>query len=225
MREILSVEISKIAEVVEKAKQSMKRNFTQSVDLILTLQDLDLKKPENRISELVELPNPPLEDAKVCVIGTGQLASEAKKAGASKVIEREELEEMGKNKKEARKTVQGYDFFIAEASLMPLIGKTLGSLLGPKGKMPTPVPSNAPIEPIINRQQKLVLLRMKDQPIIQCKIGSEKIDSKKIAENIQTILKRLEVKLERGLKNIYSIQVKTTMGKPILLYRVGMKTK
>lgn len=219
----MSVDISKITEVVEKAKQSARRKFAQSVDLVLTLQDLDLKKPENRISEFVELPNPPAENAKVCVIGASQLASEAKKVSADRVIEREELEMLGKNKKEARKAVQGYDFFIAEASLMPLVGKTLGSFLGPKGKMPTPVPPNAPIGPIINRQRKLVLVRMKDQPIIQCKVGSEKMESKQIAENIQTILRRLEEKLERGLKNIYNIKVKTTMGKPVLLYPVGMK--
>lgn len=219
----LPIDISKITEAVEKAKQSTKRNFAQSIDLILTLQDLDLKKPENRISELIELPNPPTENVKVCIIGAGQLASEARKMGADRVIEKEELEELGKNKKKARKVTQEYDFFIAEASLMPLIGKTLGSLLGPKGKMPTPVPLNAALGPIIDRQRKLVFLRMKDQPIIQCKVGSEKMESKQIAENIQTILRRLEEKLERGLKNIYSIRVKTTMGEPILLYRLGMK--
>ena len=220
----LSINVSKIDEAIEKTKQSTKRNFIQSVDLIFLFQDLDLKKPENRISEFIELPNPPFEN-KVCFIGTGHLASEAKKTGADRIISKDELEELGKNKKDARKVVREYDSFIAEASIMPLVGKTLGSLLGPKGKMPMPAPPNVSLGPIIDRQRKLILIRIKDQPILQCKVGSEKIESKKISENIQTIIKSLEGKLARGLKNIKKIRIKTSMGEPILLYRIGMKTK
>lgn len=221
----LSINVSKIDEAIEKAKRSTKRNFIQSIDLILLFQDLDLKKPDNRISEFIELPNPPFENIKVCFIGTGHLASEAKKAGADRIISKDELEELGKNKKDARKVVQEYGSFMAEASIMPLVGKTLGSLLGPKGKMPVPTPPNVSLGPIIDRQRKLILIKIRDQPILQCKVGSEKMDNKKIIENVQTIIKSLEGKLARGLKNIKKIQIKASMGEPILIYKIGMKTK
>ena len=218
----MSLEIQKIVEAVEKAKNSKKRNFVQSVDLIVNLQDIDLKKPEHRISEVVELPNPVNKPVKVCVFATGQLALDAKKAGADRVIQRDELEALGRDRKAARKLAQEYDFFIAEAPLMPLIGRFLGSFLGPRGKMPTPVPSNAPINQILERHRRLVRLRLKDQPTLKCRVGTETMENHKIAENIQTVLKRLEEKLERGFRNISSILVKTTMGKPVQI-QVGRR--
>ncbi|RLG91851.1 MAG: 50S ribosomal protein L1 [Candidatus Hecatellales archaeon] len=211
----MSLETKKIVEAVEKAKNSKRRGFTQSVDLIVNIQDIDLKKPENRITELVELPNPIDKEVKVCVIASGQLALEAKKAGADRVIQREDLEALAKDRKAARKLAKEYDFFVAEAPLMPLVGRALGPFLGPRGKMPTPVPSNAPIAEILERHRRLVRLRLKDQPTLQCRVGTETMDNQKIAENIQAVLKRLEEKLERGFRNIASVLVKTTMGKPV----------
>ena len=211
----MSLETKKIVEAVEKAKNSKRRGFTQSVDLIVNIQDIDLKKPENRITELVELPNPIDKEVKVCVIASGQLALEAKKAGADRVIQREDLEALAKDRKAARKLAKEYDFFVAEAPLMPLVGRALGPFLGPRGKMPTPVPSNAPISEILERHRRLVRLRLKDQPTLQCRVGTETMDNQKIAENIQAVLKRLEEKLERGFRNIASVLVKTTMGKPV----------
>jgi len=218
----LSLDPQKILEAVEKAKNTKKRNFVQSVDLIVNLQDLDLKKPEHRITGVVELPHPVNKNVKVCVIGSGQLALEAKKAGADKVIQKEELEALGKDRKAARKLAQEYNFFVAEASLMPMVGRILGAFLGPRGKMPTPVPPNAPIDQILERHRRLVRLRLKDQPTLQCRVGLETMESSHIVENIQAVLKMLEEKLERGWRNISSILVKTTMGKPVKV-QIGRK--
>ena len=45
-------------EAVKKAKeQSKPRNFTQSIDMIINIKDLDVNKPENRFEEEVVLPN------------------------------------------------------------------------------------------------------------------------------------------------------------------------
>lgn len=212
----MSVDLKRLVESIEKAKNnSKKRNFTQSVDLIVNLRDVDPKKPEHRMLELIELPNPVSKDVKVCVIGSGQFALEAKRLGADKVIEREELEALAKNKKMARKLAQSYDFFIAEAPLMPLIGRALGSLLGPRGKMPTPVPSNASLNEVLDKHKKLVRVRVRDQPTIQCRVGVENMDSEKIAENILTILRRIEEKFGSLARYVSSILVKTTMGKPV----------
>ena len=209
----MTIENKKILAAVEQAKKNTeKRKFTQALDFIVMLRDVDLKKPENRINEIVELPNQAGKAIKVCVIASGALAVNAKKAGADLVLEKEALEKFAGNKKEAKKLANDYDFFIAEAPLMPTIGKTLGSVLGPRGKMPTPIPVNAPVESILAKHRKTTRIRIKDQPIIQCRIGAEDMPDEKIAENVQAVITRLEGKLEKGSKNIRKAYIKATMG-------------
>jgi len=199
----------------ELKKTSVKRNFKQAVELIVKLRDVDLKKSESRISEQVEMPNNMGKPVKVCVIASGDLGVRAKKAGADLVIGREELDKLGKDKKAIRKLSREFDYFVAEAPLMPVIGKTIGSKLGPKGKMPTPVPPSAPIEDVLERHRRMVRLRVRDQPVIQCRVGIEDMPDEKIIENIQAVITKIEGKFERGSKNIGSIILKTSMGPPI----------
>jgi len=202
-----------IAKAVADMKgKSEKRKFNQSVELAVKLRELDLKRPEARINESIELPTPPNKTTKVAVIAGGDLAVRAKNAGADLVIGKDDLDKLGRDKKQARKLAQNYDFFIAEAPLMPQVGKALGQMLGPRGKMPTPVPPNAPIDDVIKRQRRNARLKMKDQPVIQGKVGTEDMPDDVLVQNIQTVISRLESKLERGSKNISSVAVKTTMG-------------
>jgi large subunit ribosomal protein L1 len=119
------------------------------------------------------------------------------------------------DKKKQKELAKTYDFFIAEAPLMPLVGRSLGATLGPRGKMPTPVPPTANIEDQIEKHRKTVLLRIRGQPTLQCRVGNENMTDEEIAENIQAVVRRLEGKLKRGIKNIRSIHLKTTMGTPV----------
>jgi large subunit ribosomal protein L1 len=202
-----------IAKAVADMKgKTEKRKFNQTVELAVKLRDLDLKRPESRISESIELPTPASKDVKVAVIAGGDLAVRARNAGADIVIGREDLDKMGREKKQARKLAQNYDFFVAEAPLMPQVGKSLGQMLGPRGKMPTPIPPTAPIDDVIKRQRRNVRLKMKDQPVIQVKVGTEDMSDDVLVQNIQTVISRLEAKLEKGSKNISGVSVKTTMG-------------
>ena len=204
--------LNAIKEVKDKSK---KRDFIQSVELVINLQDVDPKKSGNRIQELIELPHPAGKESKICVIATGEMALKAKKAGANLVIKRGDLEALMGDKKKQKELAKTYDFFIAEAPLMPLVGKSLGATLGPRGKMPTPVPPTANIVDQIEKHRKMVLLRMRGQPVLQCRVGNENMADKEMAENIQTVVKRIEGKLKRGIKNIKSIHLKTTMGTPV----------
>lgn len=199
-------------------KPEAKHGFTHSVELIVKLREIDLKKPENRINESVELPNPLDKETKVCVVASGDLATRAKAGKADLVLSRDDLDKLGKDKKATRKLVTEYDYFIAEAPLMPLVGKTIGPILGPRGKMPTPVPPNAPIDQIIGSHRKLVRVRVRDQPVVQCRIGTEKMPDERIAENAQAVFSRIEAKLERGAKNIGEVLVKTTMSEPVKVH-------
>lgn len=199
----------------ELRKNLTKRKFSQSIELVVKLREVDLKKPENRINETIALPNPPENPLKVCVIASGDLGTRAKAAGADMLLGRQEMDSMSKDKKAARKLAQDYDFFIAEAPMMPLVGRALGSFLGPRGKMPTPVPPNAQIDQIVSAHRKMVRVRMREQPVLQCRIGTESMPDEKLVENIQAVESRIEEKLERGFKNIGEILIKPTMGKPV----------
>jgi large subunit ribosomal protein L1 len=198
--------------VADMKAKSEKHKFNQTVELAVKLRELDLKRPESRINESIELPTAASKNVKVAVIAGGDLAIRARNAGADVVIGRDELDRMGREKKEARKLAQNYDFFVAEAPLMPQVGKSLGQMLGPRGKMPTPVPPTAPIDDVIKRQRKNVRLKMKDQPVIQVRVGTEDMPDDVLVQNIQTVISRLESKLEKGSKNISGVAVKTTMG-------------
>jgi large subunit ribosomal protein L1 len=200
--------------VKEAREKSEKRKFNQSVELILKLQDIDMKSPEAKIQEVVELPHALEKPNKICVIAQGELAMKAKKANADHVVERSELEGLAGKKQEMRKIANQYDFFIAEAPLMPLIGKTLGSVLGPRGKMPVPVPPSADIASLIAKHRKTVTIRMRNQPTLQSRIGMENMKDEEITDNIMAVLRVLEGKLKRGMKNIKFAYIKTAMGAP-----------
>ncbi len=195
----------------EMRARTKKRNFRQSVELLVSLRDIDLRRPENRIRELVELPNGLGKEARVCVIASGDAALRARRAGLD-VLDREELEAMAGDKKAAKKLAEQYDFFVAEAPLMPLIGRVLGPVLGPRGKMPTPVPPMADFKPVVERLKKSVRVVAWKAPNVYCRVGTEDMDDRALAENINAVIKALEDKLPRGLGNIKSVYVKMTMG-------------
>lgn len=202
-----------ILEAVKKAKEQTKpRNFTQSIDIIISIKDLDVNKPENRFDEEVSLPNGRGKEVKIAFIADGELAVQAKNAGANLVITKSELEELGKDRKEAKKLANRHNFFVAQADMMPLVGRFLGPVLGPRKKMPKPVPASAKPEPILERLRSTVKVRIKDQPVIQTLVGTQDMDEELIADNIEAVLGILDRHLEKGRNQIKSMYVKTTMG-------------
>lgn len=202
-------------EFVEKIKKAMdsgkERKFLESVELAINLKDIDLTNPKNRINEEVLLPHGRGKDIKIGVFGSGELAVKARKT-ADLVILAEELDTIAGDKKAAKQMVIEHDFFIAEAPLMPVIGKRLGIFLGSRGKMPKPIPPQADPAPIVKNLRSTVRLRSKERKTFHVPIGSKTMKPEDIAENLEVILKRLESKLDRGRMNIRSIYLKTTMG-------------
>lgn len=209
----MPLEKKNVLDAVKELKdKSKKRNFVQSIDLIINLRDIDPKKPEGKIQELIELPYRAGKEDKICVIASGEMALKAKRAGGDLVLERTDLETLTGDKKRQKELAKTYDFFIAEAPLMPLVGKVLGATLGPKGKMPTPVPPSGNIAERIEKHRKMVLVRVRGQPVLQCRVGTENMVNEEIAENVQVVIRRIEGKLKRGIKNVRSVILKTTMG-------------
>jgi len=205
-----------ILDAVREAKEkSGKKKFDQTVDLILNLQEIDMKAPEGKIQEIVELPNATGKPNKVCVIASGELALRARRANVDRVMEKADLEGLAGKKKELRKLASEYDVFISEAPLMPIVGRILGPVLGPRGKLPVPVPPTADVTSLITKYRKTIVVRMRNQPIIQCSVGTENMSEKELSDNIQAVLRVLDGKLKRGLKNVKLAYVKTSMGAPV----------
>ncbi len=205
---------TQLAEMVKEAKTATKqRKFKQSIELIINFKDIDVKKGF-ALNEVVQLPKTS-SPATVCVMATGDMGQKARQANADAVVGTEELDKFATNKRESRKFINKYDFFLADTQVMPIVGKTLGQLLGPRGKMPTPVPFNAPIESFLQRFRSSIKIRTRASLSLSCKIGDESMEDTDLATNAHAILSAVEKKLPNGEKNMKRIMIKTTMGKPI----------
>lgn len=204
------METEELLGAVEKVLQSQQRGFVEAVDLCVNLKNVDLKQPKNRINLDVMLPRK-IKEPKIAVFASGDIALKAKEAGAS-VIDPEELKRM--DKKAARALVQQYDYFVADTALMALVGKSMGTILGPRGKMPQPLPPGADPSQILARLAKIARVKSKTATI-WVNVGRRDMAAKDIAENIAAVLKALESQLERGWQNIGSVYLKSSMGPAI----------
>ena len=199
-----------IKKILEESKKQ-KRKFKQNIDLVFNLKNIDLNIPKNRVDEEIVLPHGRGKDAKVALFASGELAVKSKKK-VDILIKPEQIEDLSDDKKKFKKIVDEHDFFIAEAPLMPTIGKSLGTVLGPRGKMPKPVPPNADLTGMINNLKKTVKVRSKSSKTFHTIAGNIEMKDEQIIDNINAIIKRVEASLERGKMNIGSVYVKTTMG-------------
>jgi large subunit ribosomal protein L1 len=216
---------TQILELVKRAREtSTKRKFTQTAELTLVLKDIDVKKGFN-LNEVVALPHKPTRQPSICVIASGDMGSRAKKAGVDRVMEPQELDRLGTNKREARKVVRAHDFFLSDTTQMATVGRSLGQFLGPKGKMPTPLPYGAPVENIANRFRTSIRIKAKSQLNLSTRIGDEKMDDNQLAENASAVISAVEKKLPQGDKNIRNAMVKFTMGKTAKLSSLAKEKK
>jgi large subunit ribosomal protein L1 len=202
-----------LTQMIGEAKKSQKqRKFKQSVELIMVFRDIDVKKGF-AINETVQLPKTLSQPASVCVVASGDLGLKAKSANADRIVDGNEVNKIGANKRESRKLINGFDFFLSDTSLMATVGKTLGQFMGPRGKMPTPVPFNAPIDSILERFRSSIRVRLRNSLSLACKIGDETMSDEDLTANANAVISLVEKKLPSGDKNIKKIMIKTTMGK------------
>ncbi len=204
-----------IVQAVSRAlEDAPPRNFRETVDLAINLRDLDLNDPSNRIDEGVVLPSGTGQDTQIVVFATGETALRAEDV-ADQVLGPDDLEELGDDSDAAKDLADETDFFVAEANLMQNIGRYLGTVLGPRGKMPTPLQPDDDVVEVVNRMKNTVQLRSRDRRTFHTRVGANDMDADDIADNIDTIVRRLEASLEKGPLNIDTIYVKTTMGPSI----------
>jgi large subunit ribosomal protein L1 len=205
----MAIEDNFLKAISELRKTEKKHNFVQTIDLIVNLKDFDVRR--DAFSVFITLPHK-IKDKRI-------MGFFEKKSKTVDSIVKEEFDRY-KEKKDARKLIKSYDFFISNAKLMPAVATSFGRILGPTGKMPSPqlgvVPSEDEkiIEGIVNRINSTVRVRVKE-PSIKIGIGKESLSDKDIVENLVTVYNKLIETLPRKKDNLRNIKIKLTMGKPI----------
>ena len=204
---------------LQKMRDSNKeRKFKQSVELAINFKGLDFKKAENRIDVAVSLPYSTGKSAsKICVFARDKNFASMIKDKVAKVITEEEIARL--DKKEASRLAEEFDGFLAEGPVMLAVGKYLGQVLAPKGKMPRPVqPDVSALESALKSLKSGVKVTNKKgrfMPVVQVLIGKEDSKDEELAENALTVYQAVVAKLPESEANVKSVFVKTTMGHAI----------
>jgi large subunit ribosomal protein L1 len=206
-----------ILKAVKEARKAKKRNFPQTFDIIINLRDLNLKKPDEQVDLYITLPNGLGKTRKVCGLVGPELVDESR-AQLDKTITMVEFETL--DKKAIKKLTEDFDFFVAQANIMPKVAATFGRIFGPRNKMPNPkagcvVPPKANLKPLKERLLKTVRLQAKKSLIMQAPVGTENMSDDEIVANILHVYDTVLHALPKEQNNIRSGFIKVTMGSPI----------
>jgi len=204
----------KAEEALKKLREdTKKRNFEQSVDLIINLRGVDIKR--DNVSTVIAIPHK-VRDKKVCGFLT-------KKTDLVKTITKPEFAKY-KEKKALKKLVKEFDFFIAVPTLMPSVATAFGKVLGPVGKMPSPQlglvmqENDEEIQKALDKISKSLKIRAREASI-KLNVGREKMDDKEILENVNAVYTAILNALPNNKESVKSVILKFTMSKPIRLDR------
>jgi len=215
-----------IIDSIKKVREvSPKRKFPQTFDLIINLQNIDVKNPDQKVDLFVQLHYPKGKKPKVCALVGPEMETKAKPL-FDQVILKEEFSTYGKNKKAAKKLASSYDYFIAQANLMAEIATAFGKVFGPKGKMPNPkagcvVPPTIDLKPIANRLEFTARATTKEEPIVKTAVGTENMKDEEIADNAFTVFNAVLHAVPNEIHNIKSMFLKLSMGPVIQITNKG----
>jgi large subunit ribosomal protein L1 len=201
-------------------KDSKKRKFSQTVDLIVNLEEVDTKF---NLDTYVHMPHDSGKGVKICAV-VDTLAKQAEEL-VDKVVNKEELGKL--DAKQVSQIAKDYDIFIAEASLMGQLATVLGRTLGPLGKMPNPkaggvVMPDEDMKANVSKFKSDLRLKNKAEAIVKVVLGKEDFEDEKLVENGVAVYDAIVHALPHAERNVKNVLIKFTMSKPV---RVGKKVK
>jgi len=197
-----------LQKALSELRKGKERKFDQTVDLIINLQKFDLKK--SNINLVVNVPHK-IKEKKIA----GFLESDNKNIDTVTV---DQFKKYG-DKRKLKGLVKKYDFFIAQASVMPKVATSFGRILGPAGKMPSPQlgiilnPDEKTIEELKKKISNSVRIKVKEASI-KLPVGKQSMKDEEIVENIMTIYNSIMKELPRDKENIKNVELKFSMTKP-----------
>jgi len=161
------------------------------------------------------------KETKICALVGGELKATAEKAYTQVIISTDFAK--WKDSRKARKLARNFDFFVAQADMMPLIAQTFGKFFGPAGKMPNPksgavVPPNAAALTAASLKLKDTIRASNNKnPVVHCSVGTEKMSDEDVLENLAFVIDHLEGHLPKGKQNVKNMMLKTTMGGSVMI--------
>lgn len=197
---------------------SEKRKFVQAVDLIVNLKNLDLKQPDQQVDLFVQIPHASKKNRICCFCGPELLPNA--KQNCDLAIAIDEFSKYQGDKKAVKKLASEYDYFFAQANIMPDVAKVFGRVLGPRGKMPNPkagavVAPNANLKPLADKFAKTVRLTARTQLNVKALLGKESQPENEILDNAFMLFESLRKALPQEMNNVKNVLLKFTMSKPI----------
>jgi len=190
-------------------RKDKERKFDQTVDLIVNLKGIDLRK--DNINAIVNLPHK-IKEKKIA-------AFFKEKNKLVNTITEPEFKKY-ENKNELKNVVKKYDFFIAEAPLMPKVATVFGKVLGPAGKMPSPQlgilmkVGDKEVQEVLDKISKSLKIRAKEASL-KVSVGKLSMPDSDILENISEVYNGIVKVLPVKRDNVKNVMVKLTMSKPI----------
>ncbi len=213
----MSYQTSVIENAVKKVRESKKRNFTESIEILVSLRDINLKDPSQRFNLESKVPHPLKTKIKLALFAEGDLATRAQAIDSFTVINKDQMEQYAKEVKRAKALADNNDFFLADRQFMPQVGRFFGKVLGPRGKMPKPIQPNVDLNTLEDEYARTVRLRVRENPCINARVATVENSDEEIVENIQAALSNIQAKLPRGNQQIRKVYIKSTMGPSILV--------
>ena len=208
-----------ILEAVDLLKSSPKTNFNEAIDVAINL-GIDTSKSDQTVRNAATLPCGTGKTLRVAVFVDGDLAKEAKEAGAD-AVGMEDLATKFKNGED------DYDVVIATPDTMKIVSP-LGKVLGPKGLMPNPKMGTVTkdlVNAIKRAKSGQIRYRADKSGIIHGRIGDLSYSADQIQQNLETLLEDLRKNKPASSKGVYfkKLYLSSTMGAGIEIDLTSLK--
>ena len=204
-----------IDSVLEGAKEK-KREFVETIELQIGLKNYDPQK-DKRFAGNIKLPHIPRPKMKVCVLGDAYHCEKAAALGLE-VKNAEGLKNFNKNKKLIKKFAKKYHNFLASESLIKQIPRLLGPGLNKAGKFPTLVQQQEELSNKVDEVKSTIKFQLKKVLCLNVAIGNCGMTQQEILENVKLAINFLVSLLKKNWQNVKRLYLKSTMGKPQMLY-------
>jgi len=206
--QIDNLELHSPLSAIKIAKQTSKKKFDETVDVVMRL-GVDPRKADQMVRGTVNLPNGTGKTARVLVFANGDKAEAAREAGAD-IVGGDELIER----------VSGgwldFDAVVATPDMMGKVGR-LGRVLGPRGLMPNPKTGTVTpdvVKAVNDIKGGKIEFRVDRHANLHFIIGKASFSEAALAENYAAALEevlRLKPASSKG-RYIKKVTVSTTMG-------------